>query len=101
MSLPTIHWHHFHGTLLDGQRVIIPHTLRTGEYPNGVTPDAVEFDMDPAGVYVEAANINIGEYAARTSQSVFLSNWGGIRGGATHYYSIIVRRFHSVSGQNL
>jgi hypothetical protein len=101
MSLPTIHWHHFHGVLTTGQSVTIPHTLRTGEYPNGVTPDAVEFDMDPAGIYMEAANIRIGEYQARTSQNVYLSNWDPASRLGAHFYSIIVRRFHSYSGQSL
>jgi hypothetical protein len=98
MSLPTRHWRHFHGTLTQGARVTLAHGLRNGQYPNGVTPDAVLFDMDPAGVYVEAPNNSVGEYAARTSQSVFLSNWDSAN---THYYSIIARQYHSIDGQNL
>lgn len=101
MSLPTIHWHHFHGVLLTGQRVTITHTLRTGQYPLGVVPDAVEFDMDPAGIYIEAPNLQIGEYAARTSQYVYLSNWDPNPRVGAHFYSIIARKFHSISGQNL
>lgn len=98
MALPTIHWHHFHGTLTIGQRVTIAHTLRNGQYPFGVVPDAVLFDMDPAGNYTEAPNLQIGEYAARTANLVYLSNWDPQN---THYYSIIVRQYHSIDGQNL
>jgi hypothetical protein len=97
MSLPTIHWARFSGTLTQGARVTIPHTLKNGQYPAGVAPNAVLFDMS-SGVYTESPNRNIGEYQARTSINVYLSNFDAT---ATHYYGIIARRYHTVDGANL
>lgn len=98
MALPTIHWHRFAGVLTTGQSVIITHTLRTGEYPNGVIPDAVEADMN-SGTYVESPNQQIGEYQARTSQFVYLSNFDWNPRFGAHFYAIIARKFHSINGQ--
>jgi len=100
MALPTIHWHRFAGVLTTGQSVIITHTLRNGQYPNGVMPHAVLADMS-SGWYLEPPNVQIGEYQARTSQFVYLSNFDGNPRLGAHFYAIIARRYHSVDGANL
>ena len=97
MSLPTVHWKRFSGTLAAGARVTLTHGIRDGQYPNGAVLHAIHFDMS-SGTYTEPPNVQIGEYQARTTQFAYLSNFDGT---ATHYYGVIARRYHSIDGANL
>lgn len=97
MALPTIHWYGLLGWLQPGARITVFHMLRDGQYPNGSMPNAVLRDM-ASFAYPEPPNLRIGEYQARTTQNLYLSNYDGT---AVHYYGVIARRFHSINGQNL
>jgi len=97
MALPTIHWYGLVGWLMPGARVTMFHMLRDGQHPNGVMPHAMLRDM-ASFIYLEAPNQQIGEYAPRTTQNVYLSNFDG---QAVHFYGLIARRFHSIDGANL
>lgn len=96
MSYPTRHWVRATGTLAAGARVTWAHGLREGTIP-AIAPDAVLADMN-TGVFTEPPNVSIGEYAARTTASVFLSNWDP---AATHYYAVVARHYHSIDDANI
>ena len=95
MAFPTVHWSRFTGTLTIGQRVTITHGLQNGLFAN-IAPNAVHFDMS-TGVYTEPPNVSIGEYQARTTQYVYLSNYDP---AATHYYGVVCREYHSIDDAN-
>ena len=97
MSLPTVHFARFTGTLGAGASITIPHTLKTGQFPAGVAPHAVLADMN-TGVYTAPPNVSIGCYAANDVTNVYLSNFDG---ASAHAYALVARRYHSIDGANL
>lgn len=97
MSLPTRHWTVLLGNLAAGARAVVPHLLRTGQFPAGVAPDYMT-DLLESDAGWARGSILVSPYQAWDTVNVYLSNYDPAN---AHTYHVLVRKFHSIDGRNV